>query len=62
MAVGLVGPRLSLWLTAATAAAVLTYRILFWLPLLVGAIAFVSLRRALNHPDRPELCSVPAAT
>ena len=46
-----------------TAAAVLTYRvILFWLPLLVGAAAFISLRRGLNSPDRPELCWVPAAT
>ena len=42
---------------AATAAAVLLYRvILFWLPLLIGAVAFVSLRRALNDPDRPDLC------
>jgi uncharacterized protein (TIRG00374 family) len=48
---------------AATAAAVLVYRvILFWLPLLLGAVAFVSLRRALNNPDRPELCVVPAAS
>jgi uncharacterized protein (TIRG00374 family) len=48
---------------AATAAAVLAYRlILFWLPLVVGAIAFLSLRRGLNDPDRPELCVVPAAT
>jgi uncharacterized protein (TIRG00374 family) len=48
---------------AATAAAVLVYRvILFWLPLLIGAVAFISLRRALNRPDRPELCVVPAAT
>jgi uncharacterized protein (TIRG00374 family) len=48
---------------ATTAAAVLVYRvILFWLPLLVGAVAFISLRRALNNPDRPELCVVPAAT
>jgi uncharacterized membrane protein YbhN (UPF0104 family) len=46
---------------AATTAAVLVYRvILFWLPLLVGAVAFISLRRALNDPDRPELCVVPA--
>ena len=46
-----------------TAAAVLAYRvILFWLPLLVGAVAFISLRRALNSPDRPELCVVPAPT
>jgi uncharacterized membrane protein YbhN (UPF0104 family) len=45
---------------ATTAAAVLIYRvILFWLPLLVGAPAFVSLRRGLNRQDRPELCFVP---
>jgi len=50
-------------LVAPTAAAVLAYRlILFWLPLPVGAIAFLSLRRGLNDPDRPELCVVPAAT
>jgi uncharacterized protein (TIRG00374 family) len=48
---------------AATAAAVLVYRvILFWLPLLVGAVAFRSLRRGLNNPERPELCVVPAVT
>jgi uncharacterized protein (TIRG00374 family) len=48
---------------AATAAAVLVYRvILFWLPLMVGTVAFVSLRRGLNNPDRPELCVVPAAS
>jgi uncharacterized protein (TIRG00374 family) len=48
---------------ATTAAAVLAYRvILFWLPLIVGSIAFVSLRRGLNDPDRPDLCAVPAAT
>ncbi|HEX6712675.1 MAG TPA: flippase-like domain-containing protein [Thermoleophilaceae bacterium] len=48
---------------ATTAAAVLAYRVvLFWLPLLAGAIAFTSLRRGLNSPDRPELCVVPAAT
>jgi uncharacterized membrane protein YbhN (UPF0104 family) len=48
---------------APTVAAVLAYRlILFWLPLVVGAVAFLSLRRALNDPDRPELCIVPAAT
>jgi uncharacterized protein (TIRG00374 family) len=42
---------------AATAAAVLAYRvILFWLPLLGGAIAFVSLRRALDDAVRPDLC------
>lgn len=45
---------------AATAAAVLAYRvILFWLPLIVGGIAFVSLRRGLNHPERPDLCRAP---
>jgi uncharacterized membrane protein YbhN (UPF0104 family) len=48
---------------ATTAAAVLVYRvILFWLPLVAGGIAFLSLRRGLNDPDRPELCAVPAAT
>ncbi len=47
---------------AVTVAAVLVYRvILFWLPLLAGAVAFASLRRALNRPDRPELCFVPPA-
>jgi len=47
---------------ATTAAAVLSYRvILFWLPLLVGAVAFLSLRRGLNRPDRPDLCVVPTA-
>jgi uncharacterized protein (TIRG00374 family) len=47
---------------AVTAAAVLVYRvILFWLPLLLGGVAFWSLRRGLNNPDRPELCVVPAA-
>jgi uncharacterized protein (TIRG00374 family) len=48
---------------AATVAAVLVYRvILFWLPLLMGAAAFISLRRGLNRPDRPDLCFVPEAT
>jgi uncharacterized membrane protein YbhN (UPF0104 family) len=48
---------------AVTVAAVLIYRvILFWLPLLAGAVAFISLRRGLNRPDRPELCVVPEAT
>jgi uncharacterized membrane protein YbhN (UPF0104 family) len=42
---------------AETAAAVLAYRvILFWLPLIGGAIAFVSLRRALEESVRPDLC------
>jgi uncharacterized membrane protein YbhN (UPF0104 family) len=48
---------------AVTAAAVLAYRvILFWLPLIVGGVAFASLRRGLNEPNRPDLCVVPAAT
>jgi uncharacterized protein (TIRG00374 family) len=43
---------------AATAAAVLVYRvILFWLPLVGGAIAFASLRRGIDHPSRPDLCT-----
>jgi uncharacterized protein (TIRG00374 family) len=42
---------------AATAAAVLAYRvILFWLPLLLGALAFAALRRGLDDPARPDLC------
>jgi uncharacterized membrane protein YbhN (UPF0104 family) len=46
---------------AATAAAVLAYRvILFWLPLIVGTAAFASLRRGLNRPHRPDLCAVPS--
>jgi uncharacterized membrane protein YbhN (UPF0104 family) len=45
---------------APTAAAVLAYRvILFWLPLVVGAASFASLRRGLNQPDRPDLCRAP---
>ena len=44
---------------AATAAAVLAYRlILFWLPLAVGGIAFASLRRGLTvAPVRADLCT-----
>jgi uncharacterized membrane protein YbhN (UPF0104 family) len=42
---------------AATAAAVLAYRvILFWLPLLLGGIAFAALRKGLNDPERSDLC------
>jgi uncharacterized membrane protein YbhN (UPF0104 family) len=48
---------------AVTTAAVVVYRtVLFWLPLLAGAVAFISLRRGLNTPDRPDLCVVPTAT
>jgi uncharacterized protein (TIRG00374 family) len=43
---------------APTAAAVLAYRlILFWLPLIVGSIAFNNLRKGLNDPSRPDLCA-----
>jgi uncharacterized protein (TIRG00374 family) len=42
---------------AATAAAVLAYRvILFWLPLVLGGIAFASLQKGLNDPERRDLC------
>jgi uncharacterized membrane protein YbhN (UPF0104 family) len=48
---------------AQTAAAVLAYRlILFWLPLLAGAIAFATLRRALDRAERPDLCEPIPAT
>jgi uncharacterized membrane protein YbhN (UPF0104 family) len=48
---------------ATTAAAVLAYRvILFWLPLIGGAIAFVFLRRALDRAERPDLCQPIPAT
>jgi uncharacterized membrane protein YbhN (UPF0104 family) len=48
---------------AVTAAAVLAYRvILFWLPLMIGGVAFVSLRRGLNRPDREDLCVVPVVS
>jgi uncharacterized protein (TIRG00374 family) len=46
----------------ATVAAVLAYRvILFWLPLVGGAIAFVLLRRALGAGVRTDLCEPVAA-
>jgi uncharacterized protein (TIRG00374 family) len=42
---------------AAVAAAILAYRVvLFWIPLILGGPAFVSLRKGLNDPDRPDLC------
>jgi uncharacterized membrane protein YbhN (UPF0104 family) len=48
---------------APTAAAVLAYRvILFWLPLIGGTIAFLSLRRALDRAERPDLCTPIPAT
>jgi uncharacterized membrane protein YbhN (UPF0104 family) len=59
--VGLIGTLIVYGAPAdATVAAVLAYRvILFWLPLVVGAGAFWSLRRALNRPERPDLCYPP---
>jgi uncharacterized membrane protein YbhN (UPF0104 family) len=55
---GLIGTLIVYGVPAAvTAAAVLAYRlILFWVPLLVGGMAFVGLRRGLDDPDRPDLC------
>jgi uncharacterized protein (TIRG00374 family) len=48
---------------APAAAAVLAYRvILFWLPLIGGAIAFLGLRRALDRSVRPDLCEPVPAT
>jgi uncharacterized membrane protein YbhN (UPF0104 family) len=48
---------------AATVAAVLAYRvILFWLPLIGGAVAFATLRRALDRAERPDLCRPIPAT
>jgi hypothetical protein len=38
-------------------AAILAYRvILFWVPLLLGAPAFLSLRKGLSDPGRPDIC------
>lgn len=56
--VGLVGTLIVYGASAqATVAAVLAYRlILFWLPLVVGAASFWSLRRSLDKPERPDLC------
>jgi uncharacterized membrane protein YbhN (UPF0104 family) len=55
---GLIGTLIVYGLPAAvTAAAVLAYRvILFWLPLLLGVVAFAALRRGLDDPERPDLC------
>jgi uncharacterized membrane protein YbhN (UPF0104 family) len=55
---GLIGALIVFGLpAAATAAAVLVYRvILFWLPLLLGLSAFAALRRGLDDPSRPDLC------
>jgi uncharacterized membrane protein YbhN (UPF0104 family) len=55
---GLIGALIVFGLpAAATAAAVLAYRvILFWLPLVLGGIAFAGLRKGLDDPSRPDLC------
>jgi uncharacterized membrane protein YbhN (UPF0104 family) len=55
---GLIGALIVFGLpAAATAAAVLAYRvILFWLPLLLGGAAFAALRKGLDDPSRPDLC------
>jgi uncharacterized membrane protein YbhN (UPF0104 family) len=43
---------------AATAAAILAYRvILFWLPIAFGGAAFAALRKGLQDPNRPDLCA-----
>ena len=61
---GLIGTLVVYGIPAApVVAAVLVYRaVLFWLPLLAGAVAFISLRKGLNKPERPELCVVPTPT
>ena len=55
---GLIGALIVFGLpAAATAAAVLAYRlILFWIPLVLGAAAFAGLRKGLDNPNRPDLC------
>jgi uncharacterized protein (TIRG00374 family) len=55
---GLIGTFVVYGVAAApTAAAELAYRlILFWLPLVVGAVAFANLRRGFNDMSRPDLC------
>jgi uncharacterized protein (TIRG00374 family) len=63
---GLIGTLLVFGVPAAqAAAAVLLYRvILFWIPLIMGIPAFMSLRRGLRDERRPDLClptSAPSA-
>lgn len=55
---GLIGTLIVYGVPAApTVAAVLAYRvILFWLPLLVGAVAFATLRRDMPGPDELSRC------
>jgi uncharacterized membrane protein YbhN (UPF0104 family) len=64
---GLIGTLILYGVPAApAAAAVLLYRvILFWVPLIMGLPAFISLRRGLDDARRPDLClpiPAPAAT
>ena len=48
---------------SAAVAAVLAYRvILFWLPLLGGAVALWSLRRALIRSERADICPPPVGS
>jgi uncharacterized protein (TIRG00374 family) len=60
---GLIGTLVVFGVPAAeAAAAVLLYRvILFWIPLIMGVPAFVSLKRGLDDDRRPDLCLTPAA-
>jgi uncharacterized membrane protein YbhN (UPF0104 family) len=61
---GLIGTLILYGVPAAPAtAAVLLYRVvLFWVPLVMGAPAFASLRRGLDDTRRPDLClPLPAA-
>jgi uncharacterized protein (TIRG00374 family) len=61
---GLIGTFVLFGVAAApTAAAVFAYRlILFWLPLIIGGVAFTNLRRGFNDATRPDLCApMPAA-
>lgn len=59
---GLIGTLVVFGVDAAQAtAAVLLYRVIqFWVPLVMGAPAFVSLRRGLNDNRRPDLCLTPS--
>ena len=63
---GLIGTLIVYGVPAAqAAAAVLLYRVvLFWVPLIMGVPAFISLRRGLDDDRRPDLClptSAPAS-
>jgi uncharacterized membrane protein YbhN (UPF0104 family) len=55
---GLIGTLVVYGVAAApAAAAVLLYRVvLFWVPLVMGVPAFISLRRGLDDTNRPDLC------